>query len=193
MTISFILLVVGCVLTLPIAYSVGVAALAGLAVCGFPLQLVAQRMFTQTDSFSLMAIPFFLLAGNLMDFGGMSKRLVNLSSQLVGHIRGGLAQINVLDSLFFGGISGSAVADTSGIGSMIIPQMIRKGYTPEFTVAITATTSVLGQIIPPSLIMIIYAATANTSVQAMFLAGIIPGCLFALTMMVVSYLCSLPG
>ena len=175
-------------LGVPLAFAIlGISTIVFITFTDISFWQIIQRFFSGIDSFVLTAIPFFLLAGNLMNYGKISDRLVDLASALVGHIRGGLAQINVLDSLFFGGISGSAVADTSGIGSMIIPQMIKRGYSPEFTVAITATTSVLGQIIPPSLIMIIYAATANTSVQAMFLAGIIPGVLFALVMMAVSY------
>ena len=135
-------------LGVPLAFSIlGISTLVFVTFTDISFWQIVQRFFSGIDSFVLTAIPFFLLAGNLMNEGKISDRLVDLASALVGHIRGGLAQINVLDSLFFGGISGSAVADTSGIGSMIIPQMIRKGYTPEFTVAITATTSVLGQII----------------------------------------------
>lgn len=188
MTISFILLVVGCVLTLPIAYSVGAAALAGLAVCGFPLQLVAQRMFTQTDSFSLMAIPFFLLAGNLMDFGGMSKRLVNLSSQLVGHIRGGLAMVCVLACMLFGAISGSGAAASAAIGAVLFPAMCQQKYDKSFSTALIATSGPLGIVIPPSIVMVVYSTSANVSVGNMFLAGYIPGILLGLGIMVHCYL-----
>jgi tripartite ATP-independent transporter DctM subunit len=147
-----------------------------------------QRFFSGVDSFVLTAIPFFLLAGNLMNAGKITDKLLDLSSALVGHIRGGLAHINVVCSLFFGGISGSAVADTAGEGSIIIPAMVKAGYAPSFTVAVTVSSSVLGQIIPPSLIMIIYASTAGVSIQAMFIAGILPGILLAASMMAVSYI-----
>jgi len=176
------------ILGIPLAFSIlGISTVVFLVFTDIPFWQIAQRFFSGIDSFVLTAIPFFLLAGNLMNTGKITDKLMNLSSSMVGHIRGGLAHINVLVSFLFGGISGSAVADTSGIGTILIPAMIKKGYSPEFTVSVTATSSVLGQIVPPSLIMIIYAATANTSVQAMFLAGIIPGILLALTMMIVSY------
>lgn len=153
-----------------------------------PLWQIMQRFFAGVDSFVLTAIPFFLLAGNLMNSGKITDKLIRLSSTMVGHIRGGLAHINVLVSLLFGGVSGSAVADTSGVGTILIPAMVKEGYTTSFTVAVTATSSVLGQIIPPSLIMIIYAATAGASVQAMFIAGVIPGILLGGAMMAVSYI-----
>ncbi len=176
------------ILGIPLAFSIlGISTVVFLVFTDIPFWQIAQRFFSGIDSFVLTAIPFFLLAGNLMNTGKITDKLMNLSSSMVGHIRGGLAHINVLVSFLFGGISGSAVADTSGIGTILIPAMIKKGYSPEFSVSVTATSSVLGQIVPPSLIMIIYAATANTSVQAMFLAGIIPGILLALTMMIVSY------
>ena len=180
----FVLMILG----IPLAFSIlGISTVVFLVFTDIPFWQIAQRFFSGIDSFVLTAIPFFLLAGNLMNTGKITDKLMNLSSSMVGHIRGGLAHINVLVSFLFGGISGSAVADTSGIGTILIPAMIKKGYSPEFSVSVTATSSVLGQIVPPSLIMIIYAATANTSVQAMFLAGIIPGILLALTMMIVSY------
>lgn len=175
-------------LGLPLAFAIFVTSAGALIIfTDLPFWQIMQRFFAGVDSFVLTAIPFFLLAGNLMNSGKITDRLMNLASAMVGHIRGGLAQINVVTSLFFGGISGSAVADTCGEGTIIIPSMIKRGYSKSFTVAITATSSVLGQIIPPSLIMIIYAATAGVSVQALFVAGIIPGILFAISQMVISY------
>lgn len=176
-------------LGLPLAFAIFIVSAGALTLfTGLPFWQIIQRFFAGVDSFVLTAIPFFLLAGNLMNSGQITDRLMNLASALVGHIRGGLAHINVVTSLFFGGISGSAVADVCGEGTIIIPAMVKRGYTKSFTVGITATSSVLGQIIPPSLIMIIYAATAGVSVQALFIAGIIPGVLFALSMMITSYI-----
>ena len=127
------------------------------------------------DSFPLMAIPFFMLAGELMNRGGITIRLVEFSQALMGHLRGGLAHVNVLSSILFAGLSGSAVADTSALGSMLIPAMEKQGYTRKFAAAITAASSVIGPIIPPSGIMIIYAYVMGESVAALFLAGIVPG------------------
>ena len=188
-----ILLIVGMIglmLTgLPLAFALfATSTTVMLLFTKLPLWQIIQRFFSGVDSFVLTAIPFFLLAGNLMNSGKITDKLINLSSTMVGHIRGGLAHINVLVSLLFGGVSGSAVADTSGVGTILIPAMVKEGYTKSFTVAVTATSSVLGQIIPPSLIMIIYAATAGASVQAMFIAGVIPGILLGGAMMVVSYI-----
>jgi tripartite ATP-independent transporter DctM subunit len=176
-------------MSIPLAFSIfAISTIVLLVFTDLPLWQIMQRFFSGVDSFVLTAIPFFLLAGNLMNSGKITDKLINLSSAMVGHIRGGLAHINVVVSLLFGGISGSAVADTSGIGTILIPAMVRKGYTASFTVAVTATSSVLGQIIPPSLIMIVYASTASVSVQAMFIAGILPGILLGLSMMLVSYI-----
>lgn len=180
MGISFLFLVVLCVLTVPIAYSVGIAAMAGLSVCGFPLQVVAQRMFTQADSFSLMAIPFFLLAGNLMDKGGISHQLVDLSSQLVGRVKGGLAMVCVVACMLFGAISGSGAAASAAIGAVLFPAMMEKKYDRSFATAIIATSGPLGIVIPPSIVMVVYATAANVSVGKLFLAGYIPGILLGL-------------
>ena len=137
------------------------------------------------DSFPLMALPFFVLAGELMNRGGITIRLVEFSQALMGHLRGGLAHVNILSSILFAGLSGSAVADTSALGSTLIPAMERNGYTRRFAAAITAASSVIGPIIPPSGIMIIYAYVMGESVAALFLAGIVPGILVGLGLMVV--------
>ncbi len=184
----FVLMLVLMLLGLPLAFSLFFSSVVVVTACtDLPFLQLIQKMFAGVDSFVLTAIPFFMLAGNLMNSGKITDKLINLASTVVGHMRGGLAHINVLVSLLFGGVSGSAVADTSGVGAILIPAMQDKGYPKAFTVAVTSTSSVLGQIIPPSLIMIIYASTSGASVQALFIAGILPGILLALTMMAVSY------
>lgn len=176
------------ILGLPLAFSLFASSVTVvLLFTELPLWQIVQKMFTGIDSFVLTAIPFFLLAGNIMNSGKITDRLINLSNTVVGHMRGGLAHVNIVVSLLFGGVSGSAVADTSGVGAVLIPAMEKKGYPKSFSVAVTATSSVLGQIIPPSLIMIIYASTSGASVQALFMAGVVPGILLALSMMAVSY------
>ncbi|MCL4157949.1 UNVERIFIED_CONTAM: hypothetical protein GTU68_067100 [Idotea baltica] len=137
------------------------------------------------DSFPLMAIPFFMLAGELMNKGGITMRLVEFSQALMGHLRGGLAHVNILSSMLFAGLSGSAVADTSALGSMLIPAMEKQGYTRKFAAAVTAASSVIGPIIPPSGIMIIYAYVMGESVAALFLAGIVPGVMVGIGLMLV--------
>ncbi|MEM8854035.1 MAG: TRAP transporter large permease [Pseudomonadota bacterium] len=139
------------------------------------ITLLYRNLYNGMDSFPLMAIPFFMLAGELMNRGGITLRLVEFAQALMGHLRGGLAHVNVLSSMLFAGLSGSAVADTSALGSMLIPAMEKQGYTRRFAAAITAASSVIGPIIPPSGIMIIYAYVMGESVAALFLAGIIPG------------------
>ena len=147
------------------------------------ITLLYRNVYNGMDSFPLMAIPFFMLAGELMNRGGITVRLVEFSQALMGHLRGGLAQVNVLSSILFAGLSGSAVADTSALGSMLIPAMEKEGYTRRFAAAITAASSVIGPIIPPSGIMIIYAYVMGESVAALFLAGIVPGILVGVGLM----------
>jgi tripartite ATP-independent transporter DctM subunit len=145
--------------------------------------LLYRNIYNGMDSFPLMAVPFFMLAGELMNKGGITSRLVEFSQALMGHLRGGLAHVNVLSSILFAGLSGSAVADTSALGSMLIPAMEKQGYTRRFAAAITAASSVIGPIIPPSGIMIIYAYVMGESVAALFLAGIVPGVLVGVGLM----------
>ncbi|WP_304617075.1 TRAP transporter large permease [Paracoccus sp. (in: a-proteobacteria)] len=149
------------------------------------LTLLYRNLYNGMDSFPLMAIPFFMLAGELMNRGGITLRLVEFAQALMGHLRGGLAHVNVLSSMLFAGLSGSAVADTSALGSMLVPAMEKQGYTRRFAAAITAASSVIGPIIPPSGIMIIYAYVMGESVAALFLAGIVPGVLVGLGLMFV--------
>lgn len=147
------------------------------------ITLLYRNVYNGMDSFPLMAIPFFMLAGELMNKGGITMRLVEFAQAMMGHFRGGLAHVNILSSMLFAGLSGSAVADTSALGSMLIPAMEKQGYTRKFAAAITAASSVIGPIIPPSGIMIIYAYVMGESVAALFLAGIVPGIMVGLGLM----------
>jgi len=146
--------------------------------------LLYRNVYNGMDSFPLMAIPFFMLAGELMNRGGITIRIVEFAQALMGHFRGGLAHVNVLSSMLFAGLSGSAVADVSALGSMLIPAMEKQGYTRKFAAAITAASSVIGPIIPPSGIMIIYAYVMGESVAALFLAGIVPGIMVGVGLMI---------
>ncbi|QFS84844.1 Sialic acid TRAP transporter permease protein SiaT (plasmid) [Roseivivax sp. THAF40] len=148
------------------------------------LALLYRNLYNGMDSFPLMALPFFLLAGEVMNRGGITERLVQFSQAFMGHLRGGLAHVNILSSILFAGLSGSAVADTSALGSTLIPAMEKQGYTRRFAAAITAASSVIGPIIPPSGIMIIYAYVMGQSVAALFLAGIVPGILVGVGLMI---------
>jgi C4-dicarboxylate transporter, DctM subunit len=146
-----------------------------------------QRMFAGPNMFILLAIPMFILAGKLMNIGGLSDRLIALAKSLFGHFKGGLAQVNIAASMFFSGISGSALADTAAIGSVLIPAMVEENYEKDFSAAITAISSTIGPIIPPSIAMIIYAAMSNVSVAALFIAGIVPGLLLGVGLMAGAY------
>lgn len=148
--------------------------------------LLYRNVYNGMDSFPLMAIPFFMLAGEMMNRGGITMRLVEFSQAFMGHLRGGLAHVNILSSMLFAGLSGSAVADTSALGSMLIPAMEKNGYSRKFAAAITAASSVIGPIIPPSGIMIIYAYVMGESVAALFLAGIVPGIMVGVGLMIMT-------
>jgi tripartite ATP-independent transporter DctM subunit len=150
------------------------------------IPLLFRNIYNGIDSFPLMAIPFFMLAGELMNRGGITLSLVQFSQSLLGHIRGGLAHVNIFSSMLFAGLSGSAVADTSALGSMLIPAMEKNGYKRKFAAAITAASSVIGPIIPPSGIMIIYAYTMEVSVAALFAAGLVPGILVGVSLMAIT-------
>lgn len=182
---SFALL---CVLRVPIAFAMLISATAAIAVQGdVPLSIVPQRIWVGLNNFPLLAVPFFLFVGQAMNETGTSVRLIDFSSALVGWLRGGLAHVNVAVCMIFAGISGVSSAETLGVGSVMIPAMKREGYPVGFAVAITAAASTLGNIIPPSLMMIVYAATAGVSVGAMFLSGIIPGILIAVLQMLYAW------
>ncbi|WP_422443694.1 TRAP transporter large permease [Thermoanaerobacterium sp. DL9XJH110] len=192
-TIAIVLLLgtfIGLILLkVPITFSLGISSVLTAYYLHVPMAMLAQAMVKGIYSFSLMAIPFFIIAGEIMGQGGISKRLIAFSNVIVGHIRGGLALVNVLASMFFGGISGSSVADSSSIGSILIPMMRKKGYDNDYSVAVTITGSTQGILIPPSHNMIIYAMVAGgVSVGRMFLAGMIPGILLGVALMVMAYI-----
>jgi tripartite ATP-independent transporter DctM subunit len=176
----------------PVAYALGLAALLSAFYIGIPLEAVFLKVSDGVDEFSLLAIPFFVFAGALMAEGGMARRLVAFANIFVGFMRGGLAMVNILASMFFGGISGSAVADTSSIGSIMIPMMKKEGYEDHFAVNVTISSATQGIIIPPSHNAIIYAFAAGGSVSIiqLFLAGIIPGILIGVALMVLAYIVS---
>lgn len=175
------------VLGLPIAFCLGLTSLVAVYLLDVPLRLIAQRMFTGMDSFPLMAVPFFVLAGDLMNVGGTTRGLINFANVLVGRIRGGLAHTNVVASMFLAGISGSAVADASAIATIMVPGMVKAGYGKGFAAALTAASSTMGPIIPPSIFMVIMGVTTGLSIGALFAAGFIPGVLLGVSMMALSY------
>ena len=185
---SFLLMIV---LRFPIAYAVALSSIFCLSYLGKDLNIVCQTMIKGISSYSLMAVPFFITMGVLMGAGGISDKLVALANACVGWMRGGLGAVNVLDSFFFGGISGSAAADTASLGSILIPMMVEQGYDDDFSTALTITSSVEGLLVPPSHNMVIYATTAGgISVGSLFLAGYLPGALLAASLMVGTYIIS---
>lgn len=178
-------------LRFPIAYAVGLSSIFCLLYQGLPLSIVAQQMVKGISSFSLMSVPFFITMGVLMGSGGISEKLIGLANACVGWMRGGLSMVNVVDSYFFGGISGSAAADTASLGSVLIPIMVEQGYDDDFATALTITSSCEGLLVPPSHNMVIYATTAGgVSVGSLFLAGYIPGAILAVSLMVGCYIIS---
>ena len=180
----------GCVVIgMPVAFALGVAGLTAFWWEGLPLLIPFQRIISGVNVFSLMAIPFFIFAGELMFHGGIAMRLVRFASAAVGSVRGGLGVVNVFSSMLFGGISGSAVADTSALGSILIPVMRDKGYDDDYSVNVTVTSSVAGILIPPSHNMILFAVAAGggISISQLFLAGVVPGLLMCLCLAVAAY------
>ncbi|MGQ9695362.1 MAG: TRAP transporter large permease [Thermodesulfobacteriota bacterium] len=182
---SFFLLVV---LGVPIAFALGISSLIVCLILGLPITTLVNQTFHGINSFVLLAVPFFLIAGNLMNAGGITDRLTRLSRNLIGHIRGGLGHVNVLVSMIFAGLSGSAAADTAGVGAVLIPAMLKSGFDKSFTVAITAASSTIGVIIPPSIPMVLYGAFGEVSIGALFLGGVIPGILVGLTQMLIVWI-----
>jgi len=182
--VAFVLLMSG----LAIAYVIGGAAvLAFIATDNSRyLAILPQQIFSKIDVFALMAMPLFILAGELMNRGGVTTALINLSMALVGRLRGGLGHVNILTSVFFAGISGSAVADAAALSNTLVPEMRKRGYTLTYASAVTAASSIIGPIVPPSIILIFYGALMGTSVTALFLAGIIPGLLLAAALIVLN-------
>lgn len=182
----------GLLASLPIAIAMGLAGAVVLVAADIASPLIiAQRLFSGIDSFPLMAIPFFILAAELMSGGGITDLLLRVAVQVVGRMRGGLGQANILMSVFFGGISGSALADAAGPGSLIIRMMRQAGYAPSYAAALTASSAIIAPIIPPSIIMVIYALTDNSvSVTGLFIAGIVPGLMMAGALAVTNHLLS---
>ncbi|MCG8478139.1 MAG: TRAP transporter large permease [Spirochaetales bacterium] len=185
LVISFFVLLI---LRVPITFTLAVSSILTAWYLDIPMMAIVQRMVQGVRSFSLLAIPFFILAGEIMSQGGISRRLIDFSNVIIGRVRGGLAQVNVLASMFFGGISGSAVADVSSIGTIMIPVMKQKGYDADYSTAVTVTSACQGIIIPPSHNMIIYSlAAGGVSVGRLFLGGFVPGVLLGVALMVISY------
>ncbi|MCB1122246.1 MAG: TRAP transporter large permease [Verrucomicrobiae bacterium] len=187
--ISFVLLFVVLVgIAVPVAFALGLATMAMFLISDHSLQLFAQRMWTGLDKFTLVAIPFFILAGELMSGSGILSRLLDFARLVIGRVKGGLLYINILVSMLFGGINGSAVADASAIGSLLIKATRKEYKDPELAAAVTACSSIVGPLIPPSLPMLIYAfAAANVSVAGLFLAGIVPGIAVGIALMGVTW------
>jgi C4-dicarboxylate transporter DctM subunit len=181
---AFVLLLV---IRMPVSFSLAISAAIALLFAGSmdPL-IVVQRMYTSVESFSLIAIPFFILSGGFMESGGISRRLISFSSSLVGHIRGGLSMISIVAAMFFAGISGSTAADTAAIGSVLIPAMEKKGYGKDLATSVVGTAGAIGIIIPPSIPMIILGITGSISIGGLFLGGVFPGILMGLALMVTS-------
>ncbi len=181
-----LLLLLGLILiSVPIFLSIGISTTIAFIVTKLPLFMIPQKMFDGVNSYVLLAVPLFMLAGSIMDQGGISKRLVDFSESLVGHFKGGLAITSILSSMLFAGVSGSAAADTAAVGSVLIPEMIKKGYDKNFAASIIATGGSIGVIIPPSIPMIIFAFIANISVGKLFIAGILPGLLIGFSLIAI--------
>jgi tripartite ATP-independent transporter DctM subunit len=181
-----------CLVGVPIAYALGLAAMVGAFWIDIPLEAVMLKISDGSDEFALLAIPFFVLAGAIMAEGGIANRLVNLARLFVGTLRGGLALVNIIASTFFGGVSGSSVADTASIGSVLIPQMVKKGYPATFATNVTICGSVQAVLIPPSHNMVIYslAAGGSVSIAHLFIGGVIPGLIFGLCLIVLCLIIS---
>ncbi|MEM5786729.1 MAG: TRAP transporter large permease [Syntrophobacteraceae bacterium] len=177
-------------LGVPVAFCLGLAGLAFILVSGtFPLDVLPTVMFSGVDSFPLMAIPFFIMAGDMMSRANVLPKLVDFADSLVGHLRGGLAYVNIVACMFFAGVTGVAVADAAAVGSMLIPGMVKQGYTKRFSAAVTASAAIMGPIIPPSVAMVIFAYVygGGISVAKMFLAGVVPGVMIAGGLMAVVF------
>jgi len=191
MVILLLFLVVFAVLGTPLAFSIGASCFSYIELyCPNFLQMIPQRVWGGTFSFVMVAMPLFMLAGELMNRGGITQRIVDFSMYLVRPVRGGLGEVNVIGSMIFGGISGSSVADTSALGSILIPAMEKEGYSSKFSAGVTVASSTMGMIIPPSVPMIVYAMVSGESVGKLFIAALIPGILIGLSQLVIVYILS---
>lgn len=179
--------VLGLVIGVPVAVTLGLSSMAYLLFADIPLVVIPQKMYAGMDSFVLLCIPGFILAGNLMNAGGITERIVRFANALVGWMRGGLAQANIAASMLFGGVSGTAVADVASVGGMMIPGMKKVGYPAPFAAAVTAASSTVGPMIPPSVPMIIVGSLSGLSVGKLFLAGAVPGLMLGFAMMIATY------
>lgn len=184
LTVLFLLF---CILRIPVPFALGLSSLIIIFIIDVNPQQLVFQLYSGIEIFPLLAIPFFLLAGYLLNDSGITEKLVRFSQLLVGRFRGGLAHVNVLVSMIFGGISGSSTADAAATGSVLIPAMKKGGYSASFSAAITAASSTMGNLIPPSIYMIIYGSLAGVSIEKLFMAGLIPGILIGLTQMAYSY------
>ncbi|MDA3787048.1 MAG: TRAP transporter large permease [Desulfobacula sp.] len=184
----FILLIALMFLGLPVAIAIGVTASAWVISSGMPLIIIPDKFFAGMDAFVLMAIPFFMVAGETMNRADITRKLIEFANFLVGRFRGGLAYVNIVTSLIFSGITGAAVADVSALGTIFIPSMEKDGYTKGYAAAVTAASSIVGPIIPPSIVIVVYGAITNTSVAALFAAAIVPGLLIGLIQGIVVFI-----
>ncbi|MFN3664500.1 TRAP transporter large permease subunit, partial [Yoonia sp.] len=183
LTLAFMVFLV---LGVPVAVSIGLAAIAGMIVAGIPLSYVVQAAYSAVNDFLIIAVPMFVLAGVLMEKGGLTSRLIAFSRTLVGKSPGGLASVTIVACTFFAAISGSGPATAAAIGSIMIPTMIKEGYHKSFAAAITSNAGGIGVVIPPSIPMIIYGITAEVSITGLFIAGVIPGLMLAFALTTVS-------
>ena len=174
-------------LGVPISFSLGIVTLAGLLGSGLPLQVLVQRMFTGADNFAFVAIPLFILAGNLMAVGGISKRITSFADMLVGHWPGGLGMVAIVASMIFAAVTGSAIAATAAIGAILISEMIVKGYSRPYAAALVATAGSIGPIIPPSIPLVVYGVIVSSSIAKLFMGGVIPGILMGIFLMIANW------
>jgi len=177
-------------LGVPISFSLGATTLFGLLGMGLPLEVIVQRMFTGIDNFAFVAIPLFILAGNLMAVGGISRRITNFSEALVGHWPGGLGMVAIVASMIFAAVTGSAIAATAAIGALLISEMISKGYSRAYSASLVATAGSIGPIIPPSIPLVVYGVIVTTSIAKLFMGGVIPGLLMGFFLMIANWLIS---
>ncbi|BAL01596.1 putative transporter [Oscillibacter valericigenes Sjm18-20] len=185
--IFFLALILLMLVGVPVAFSMALASAGYMIAMGTDLSMVVQRMVSGADSFTMLAIPFFFMAGELMNISGVTDKIIRLAKVLVGHFKGGLAQVNIVASVFFAGVSGSATADTAALGSALIPAMVKEGYSLDFSAAITVASSCVGPIIPPSITLVLYGILAQADVGRLLIAGILPGLLIALFQMGYTY------
>ncbi|MGI5173378.1 TRAP transporter large permease [Treponema sp. OMZ 840] len=191
MIIFFIVFVLFLLIGIPISISIGASAVIGCLWLGYPLLVIGQKMVFGIDSFLLIAIPLFILAGNLMNAGKLTERIFNFANALVGWIPGGLAHANIVASLIFAGMSGSAAADAGGLGTIEMEAMTSKGYDKDFSAAVTSASSVVGPIFPPSIPLIIYGSIASVSVSKLFVGGVVPALLMVVSMMLLTFIIAL--